>query len=117
MVTIDNYIDYYFIKDNNAYYISTFNVRGSYGLYNISERTANYYNYKLYANTFAYMLKQLRDNNYTAILKEDYDKMENCVKFSYIEQNFLNSILKAIKDSPETTHYCKNLCKSILSKI
>lgn len=116
MVDINNYHKYYFIKDNNTYFINSINFRSNYGLYNISE-IPSHYNYELYANTFAYMLKQLRDNNYTAILKEDYDKMENCVKFSYTEQNFSNSILKAIKDSPETTHYCKNLCKSILSKI
>lgn len=115
MVNIDNYYQYYFVKDNNAYIIKQ--VYKDYGLFDIGILNYTYSNAQLYCGTIPKLLQEIRKRGYKAILKSDYDKMENCVHFSYTEQNFLNSVLKAIKDNPETTHYCKNICNSILRKI
>lgn len=118
MVTYENYRRYYFTKDGNAYYIhSYFN---SYALYDIGVDLRNSHadlDYRIAYRTFQKLLQEIKKLGYTAILQKDYDKMENCVHFSYTEQNFLNSVLKVIKDNPETTHYCKNICNSILKKI
>lgn len=85
-------------------------------LYYSSDRISTLKTFK----TVEEALHYFKENNFKVVKKVDYlslETNEDKISLSNTETNFLTSILKVLRDSDETKHYCKNIANSILQKI
>lgn len=125
-----NYRDYYFYNNEHIGFLSvaSWTLRDAeYVLCGLSTEDKGHLHYNSdYVNslksfkTIEEALYYFKKNNYKAIDKKHYlyiETEEDKISLSNSEINFLSSILKVLKDSKETKHYCKNIANSILKKI
>lgn len=121
-LTKNNYHYYYAVKDGKYYEIvHLHNYR--YGLIDICKTNIEFLRGHLQSwdaeddGTFEYIVNKIKTDNYKLIKREDFYNIDNSIILSPTQENFLNNIMDVLINNENTTHYCKNLARSIKQSI